>query len=90
MIEPSGREARQVEAEVRERPEDFIAQETVMLTTHPTLCDKAVEPRHVDLRAFSIAGEIAPGGLTRVALERGSLIVNSSRNGGAKDTWVLS
>ena len=90
MVEPDGREARQVEAEVRERPEDFIAQETVRLSTHPTLCGGGLEPRHIDLRAFAIAGEVAPGGLTRVALERGSLIVNSSRNGGGKDTWVLS
>ena len=48
-----------------------------------------MKPRHVDLRAFSIAGEVAPGALTRVALRRGSLIVNSSREGGGKDTWVL-
>jgi carboxylate-amine ligase len=89
IVEPDGREAREVAAEVQERPTDFIAQETVRLSTHPTLCGSAIEPRHIDLRAFAIAGEIAPGGITRVALERGSLIVNSSRDGGAKDTWVL-
>ena len=74
----------------RETPEDFIAQETVRLSTHPTWCDGRLEPRHIDLRAYAYGDEIAPGGLTRVALERGSLIVNSTQGGGAKDTWVLA
>jgi uncharacterized circularly permuted ATP-grasp superfamily protein len=74
----------------RETPEDYVAQETVRLSTHPTYCDGSLEPRHVDLRAYSYGDEIAPGGLTRVALERGSLVVNSTQGGGAKDTWVLS
>ena len=64
------------------------------LSRHPTLVDGRLEPRHVDLRAFVfLAGERAtalPGGLTRVALDEGALVVNSSQNGGAKDTWVLS
>jgi uncharacterized circularly permuted ATP-grasp superfamily protein len=81
-------------AAIRAQPESFVAQETVMLSRHPTVCDGRLEPRHVDLRVFSIASagsvNVVPGGLTRVALERGSLIVNSSRNGGGKDTWVLA
>jgi carboxylate-amine ligase len=79
---------------VRRRPEGYVAQELVPLSRHPTLIDGRLEPRHVDLRAFVfLAGERAtalPGGLTRVALEEGALVVNSSQNGGAKDTWVLS
>jgi uncharacterized circularly permuted ATP-grasp superfamily protein len=79
---------------VRGRPEGFVAQELVPLSRHPTLVDGRLEPRHVDLRAFVfLAGERAtalPGGLTRVALQEGALVVNSSQNGGAKDTWVLS
>jgi uncharacterized circularly permuted ATP-grasp superfamily protein len=62
------------------------------LSRHPTLIGDRVEGRHVDLRPFAIAGEsveVVPGGLTRVALQRGSLIVNSSQGGGSKDTWVL-
>jgi uncharacterized circularly permuted ATP-grasp superfamily protein len=78
---------------VRRRPEGFVAQEMVPLSRHPTLVDGRLEPRHVDLRAFVfLAGERAtalPGGLTRVALDAGALVVNSSQNGGAKDTWVL-
>ena len=78
---------------VRRRPEGYVAQELVALSRHPTLVDGRLEPRHVDLRAFVfLAGERAtalPGGLTRVALEAGALVVNSSQNGGAKDTWVL-
>ena len=75
-------------------PGKLIAQECVQLSHHPTLCDGRLEPRHVDLRPYVICapeGEWAfPGGLTRVALERGSLIVNSGRGGGVKDTWVLA
>ena len=75
------------------RPDRFIAQETVPLSRHPTVCEGALEPRHVDLRAFVLtSGEhvhVVPGGLTRVALSRGALVVNSSQNGGGKDTWVL-
>ncbi|HEX6743471.1 MAG TPA: circularly permuted type 2 ATP-grasp protein [Solirubrobacteraceae bacterium] len=78
---------------VRRRPEGYVAQEVVPFSRHPTLVDGRLEPRHVDLRAFVfLAGEHAtalPGGLTRVALEEGALVVNSSQNGGAKDTWVL-
>jgi uncharacterized circularly permuted ATP-grasp superfamily protein len=74
-------------------PERWIAQDVVRLSTVPTVGPDAVlQPRHVDLRPFAVFGEridIVPGGLTRVALEEGSLIVNSSRGGGSKDTWVL-
>ncbi len=73
-------------------PRGFIAQEVVALSRHPTLVDGRIEGRHVDLRPFAIAGErveVIPGGLTRVALRRGSLVVNSSQGGGSKDTWVL-
>ena len=79
---------------VRRRPEGFVAQELVPLSRHPTLVDGRLEPRHIDLRAFVfLAGERAtalPGGLTRVALAEGALVVNSSQNGGAKDTWVMT
>jgi uncharacterized circularly permuted ATP-grasp superfamily protein len=74
-------------------PERWIAQDVVRLSTVPTVGpDGTLVPRHVDLRPFAVFGEridIVPGGLTRVALEDGSLIVNSSRGGGSKDTWVL-
>jgi len=73
-------------------PENYIAQPTIQLSTAPTFVDGAIEPRHVDLRPFILTGEetvIVPGGLTRVALKKGSLVVNSSQGGGSKDTWVL-
>jgi uncharacterized circularly permuted ATP-grasp superfamily protein len=79
--------------QVEAQPERWIAQELVQLSTTPTvMSDGTLEPRHVDLRPFAVYGDevrIVPGGLTRVALQRGSLIVNSSRGGGSKDTWVL-
>ena len=78
---------------VRRAPSQWIAQEVVRLSTVPTVAgDGTLVSRHVDLRPFAIFGEqirIVPGGLTRVALEAGSLIVNSSRGGGSKDTWVI-
>jgi uncharacterized circularly permuted ATP-grasp superfamily protein len=78
---------------VNDDPEAFAAQETVWLSCHPTVVDGRLAPRHVDLRAFVFVttdGAVAmPGGLTRVALDDGSLVVNSSQDGGAKDTWVL-
>ena len=73
-------------------PENFIAQPTLNLSTVPTLIDGTVVPRHVDLRPYVLTGEstqVVPGGLTRVALRDGSLVVNSSQGGGTKDTWVL-
>ncbi len=70
-------------------PGDYVAQETITLSTHPTVCDGVLEPRHVDLRAFAVGGEVMPGGLTRFARDRDALVVNSSQGGGAKDTWVV-
>jgi uncharacterized circularly permuted ATP-grasp superfamily protein len=79
--------------EVMRTPERWIAQELVRLSTVPTAGpDGALLPRHVDLRPFAVFGDdirIVPGGLTRVALREGSMIVNSSQGGGSKDTWVL-
>jgi uncharacterized circularly permuted ATP-grasp superfamily protein len=75
------------------RPRDYIAQPVISLSTHPTFVDGRLEGRHVDLRPFILCGEkivVVPGALTRVALPRGSLVVNSSQGGGSKDTWVLS
>ena len=74
-------------------PRNYIAQELVQLSRHPTLVDDHMEGRHVDLRPFVLCGdtvEVIPGGLTRVALRKGSLVVNSSQGGGSKDTWVLA
>jgi len=71
---------------------NWIAQDTVSLSRHPTYIDGALAPRHVDFRPFVVTGErteVLPGGLTRVALTEGSLVVNSSQGGGSKDTWVL-
>jgi len=73
-------------------PRNYIAQPTITLSTAPCYMDGLVEPRHVDLRPFVLCGEkvtVVPGGLTRVALRSGSLVVNSSQGGGSKDTWVL-
>jgi len=111
---------RDVAARVTETPEEWIAQDLVALSTHPTVCDGRLEPRHVDLRPFAIGGpgcgglrtgavppfddgglqrgavppfddiRVVPGGLTRVALDRGNIVVNSSQNGGGKDTWVIA
>jgi len=74
-------------------PDNFIAQPTLALSTCPTCTDSGLAPRHVDLRPFVLTGKddvtVVPGGLTRVALKEGSLVVNSSQGGGTKDTWVL-
>ena len=75
-----------------EEPSGFIAQPTLSLSTCPTYVDAGIAPRHVDLRPYVLSGEdvsVVPGGLTRVALVEGSLVVNSSQGGGTKDTWVL-
>jgi uncharacterized circularly permuted ATP-grasp superfamily protein len=75
-------------------PANFIAQETVPISTHPTIADGGLEPRRIDLRPFTVVsetvGETMPGGLTRFAANRGEWIVNSSQGGGGKDTWVLA
>ena len=74
-------------------PSGYIAQPTLALSTTPTFVDEGIAPRHVDLRPYCLVGErieLVPGGLTRVALTEGSLVVNSSQGGGVKDTWVLA
>jgi uncharacterized circularly permuted ATP-grasp superfamily protein len=73
-------------------PRNWVAQPILALSTAPTLCDGQIEPRHVDLRPFILSGGtqyVSAGGLTRVALRRGSLVVNSSQGGGSKDTWIV-
>jgi uncharacterized circularly permuted ATP-grasp superfamily protein len=73
-------------------PRSFIAQPVVTLSTVPTLVSDRLEPRHVDLRPFILSGRdthVTTGGLTRVALRKGSLVVNSSQGGGSKDTWIV-
>ncbi len=79
-------------AAINANPRNYIAQPTIMLSRAPCFVDGQVEPRHVDLRPYILYGDevkIVPGGLTRVALKKGSLVVNSSQGGGSKDTWVL-
>ncbi len=78
--------------QVAANPRNFIAQDPIMLSRSPTWCDGRLEGRHIDLRPYILYGEkitVSPGGLTRVALRKGSLVVNSSQGGGSKDTWVL-
>jgi uncharacterized circularly permuted ATP-grasp superfamily protein len=94
LIGPTATRAQLAEfaARLRARPDDYIAQPTLALSTCPTFVESGVAPRHVDLRPFVLMGRevrIVPGGLTRVALREGSLVVNSSQGGGTKDTWVL-
>ncbi|TNY47051.1 circularly permuted type 2 ATP-grasp protein, partial [Streptococcus pyogenes] len=75
------------------KPDSYIAQPTLSLSTVPIFARSGLAPRHVDLRPFVLVSpkkiHITPGGLTRVALQKGSLVVNSSQGGGTKDTWVL-
>ena len=85
-------EIQRFRALIKEHPERYISQPTLALSTCPTFVDEGVAPRHIDLRPFVLSGRdvrIVPGGLTRVALRQGSLVVNSSQGGGTKDTWVL-
>ncbi len=77
---------------LKANPENYIAQPTLSLSTCPTFVNKGYAPRHVDLRPYVLSGrevKLVPGGLTRVALKEGSLVVNSSQGGGTKDTWVV-
>ena len=79
-------------ARVAANPRNFIAQDPIMLSRSPTWCENRFEGRHIDLRPYVLCGEktvVTPGGLTRVALRKGSLVVNSSQGGGSKDTWVI-
>ena len=80
-------------AKIEDDPDNYIAQPTLALSTTPTFVEEGIAPRHVDLRPYCLVGEqieLVPGGLTRVALTEGSLVVNSSQGGGVKDTWVLA
>ena len=77
---------------ILKNPRNYVAQPVVRLSRAPAFCDGAIEGRHIDLRPYILYGEkitIIPGGLTRVALRKGSLVVNSSQGGGSKETWVL-
>ena len=78
---------------IKANPRNYIAQPTLSLSCGPSYVDGRIEPRHIDLRPFILYGKeinIVPGGLTRVALKRGSLVVNSSQGGGSKDTWIVA
>ncbi|MGN9493259.1 circularly permuted type 2 ATP-grasp protein, partial [Escherichia coli] len=89
----SKRELERFAAKLRAHPSNYIAQPTLALSTTPILTEAGLAPRHVDLRPFVLVSDrirITPGGLTRVALKEGSLVVNSSQGGGTKDTWVLA
>ncbi|MCB1927700.1 MAG: circularly permuted type 2 ATP-grasp protein [Rhodocyclaceae bacterium] len=88
----SKEEIEKFRARVKENPDKYIAQPTLSLSACPTFVESGVAPRHIDLRPFVLSGKevcMVPGGLTRVALREGSLVVNSSQGGGTKDTWVL-
>jgi uncharacterized circularly permuted ATP-grasp superfamily protein len=82
-----------MKADILKDPRSFIAQPIISLSTVPCLIDGRLQPRHIDLRPYALCGpngiEIVPGGLTRVALTEGSLVVNSSQGGGSKDTWIV-
>ncbi|HVJ79899.1 MAG TPA: circularly permuted type 2 ATP-grasp protein, partial [Planctomycetia bacterium] len=95
LIGPASTAAQREEfrAAILAKPRNYVAQPTIRLSVHPTFVDGRLEGRHVDLRPFVLCGEkitVTPGALTRVALPRGSLVVNSSQGGGSKDTWVLA
>jgi uncharacterized circularly permuted ATP-grasp superfamily protein len=80
-------------ARLKANPANYISQPMVRLSVSPTLGEDGVNARHIDLRPFAVTGRdtwVLPGGLTRVALRAGSLVVNSSQGGGSKDTWVLA
>jgi uncharacterized circularly permuted ATP-grasp superfamily protein len=94
LIGPHSTKAEQAEfvTKIKAKPRNYIAQPMINLSRAPTLTDSTIEGRHVDLRPYVLYGKemkIIPGGLTRVALKKGSLVVNSSQGGGSKDTWVL-
>ncbi len=88
----TGAQLKEHARKIEEDPRNWVAQPILQLSTAPTLCGDAVEPRHVDLRPFILTGAtsyVTAGGLTRVALPKGSLVVNSSQGGGSKDTWIV-
>ena len=89
----SKKELKEFHKLIQKNPRNYIAQPTLALSTCPTLCNDKLEPRHIDLRPFILQGErsfVTAGGLTRVALRAGSLVVNSSQGGGSKDTWIIN
>jgi uncharacterized circularly permuted ATP-grasp superfamily protein len=95
LMGPSAPQALRAEfaTRVTENPRNYIAQPVVPLSRHVCYLDGELESRHLDLRPYTIYGEqieVVPGGLTRVAMTKGSLVVNSSQGGGSKDTWVLA
>ncbi len=95
LVGPHSTKEQQAEFAVKitENPRNYIAQPTLSLSRVPTLCEGGFEGRHVDLRPYILCGKdiwVLPGGLTRVALRKGSLVVNSSQGGGSKDTWVIA
>ena len=78
---------------IKADPRDYMAQPLISLSTAPILTPNGVEPRHIDLRPFILQAKdhfVTPGGLTRVALTKGSYVVNSSQGGGSKDTWIVA
>ena len=95
LIGPKSTKKEQEEfiAKIKQKPRNYIAQPMINLSRVPTIADNAIEGRHVDLRPYALYGDdikIIPGALTRVALKKGSIVVNSSQGGGSKDTWVLN
>jgi uncharacterized circularly permuted ATP-grasp superfamily protein len=95
LVGPHSTKAAQAEfaERIEAEPRNYIAQPTIALSRAPVIVEGELEGRHVDLRPFVLYGSdiaVLPGGLTRVALQKGSLVVNSSQGGGSKDTWVLS
>ena len=94
MIGPKApkKEIEEVRQKILKNPREFIAQPLEVLSTAPTITEKDIEPRHLDLRPFVLSGKtnyVTTGGLTRVALRKGSTIVNSSQGGGSKDTLIV-
>jgi uncharacterized circularly permuted ATP-grasp superfamily protein len=94
LIGPNSTKAEREEFErlIKRNPRNYIAQPTLGISTVPTIAGNNLEPRHVDLRPFILSGKqttVTTGGLTRVALRKGSLVVNSSQGGGSKDTWIV-
>ncbi len=88
----TAKERKAMAARIKKTPREYVAQPTLALSTAPTLINNSIEPRHLDLRPFILSGEntyVTTGGLTRVALRKGSLVVNSSQGGGSKDTWIV-
>ncbi|MDH3527654.1 MAG: circularly permuted type 2 ATP-grasp protein, partial [Gammaproteobacteria bacterium] len=91
-IHASAAERNKFASLIKRQPRNYIAQPTLSLSTAPTICGQHVEPRHLDLRPFILQSDrtfVTAGGLTRVALRKGSLVVNSSQGGGSKDTWIV-